>query len=282
MKRRHFLIGFAGAGASLFLQTSSFGADGLAEILQKAIEDFQNSPDLSAPNYAFREFAEDFPALKLERAPNRLAPSSLKISTRAQDLIVAFEVSSEHTYTQRYQKPTWPGGQSGATIGVGYDIGYVKADELQADWASLVGQNATNILLPACGVTGAAAQALVPRLSNVAIPWDKAVEQFGVEMSKYVTLTQESLPNFSSLSEDCRGALVSLVYNRGPSFDVPESSDARNRYSEMRNIKRHMTEKKFSLIPSEMRNMERLWPGVAGLVRRREAEAALFELGLVN
>ena len=49
----------------------------------------------------------------------------------------------------------------------------------------------------------------------------------------------------------------------------------------MRNIKTHMTDKEFDKIPDELRAMTRLWPGT-GLVARRKAEAALFELGLAS
>jgi GH24 family phage-related lysozyme (muramidase) len=263
------------------LHSNSVLAQSASDILQSALTDFQNSPDLSAANYSFREFAENFPILKLERAPSRLPPSNLKISSRARDLIIAFEVSSKSAYEQRYQKPTWPGGRSGVTIGIGYDIGYVRSQELQADWREILADtNALAALQTACGVTGGAAQELTPRLFSIAISWDKAEKEFDVEIPKYTTLTQTSLPNFAMLSEDCRGVLVSLVYNRGPSFDVLEESDGSGRYREMRNIKKHMTEKTFTLIPNEIKGMSRLWPGVAGLIRRRAAEAALFDLGL--
>jgi hypothetical protein len=47
------------------------------------------------------------------------------VSQKAIDLIVFYEVNDEPTYTRRYTAPTWPGGASGVTIGIGYDIGYV-------------------------------------------------------------------------------------------------------------------------------------------------------------
>jgi hypothetical protein len=48
----------------------------------------------------------------------------LKSSQAAIDLIVMEEVSSQAAYTKLYQGPTWPGGASGVTIGIGYDGGY--------------------------------------------------------------------------------------------------------------------------------------------------------------
>jgi GH24 family phage-related lysozyme (muramidase) len=72
--------------------------------------------------------------------------------------------------------------------------------------------------------------------------------------------------------------LVSLAYNRGASFSAPGE-----RFLEMRNIRQHMEAKAFALIPGEFRAMKRIWagdPNLAGLLVRRDAEAALFERGL--
>src|ERR1043165_2467013 len=44
---------------------------------------------------------------------NAIAPS-------ARDLIITCEVSSQSVYETRYQAPTWPHGESGVTIGIGY------------------------------------------------------------------------------------------------------------------------------------------------------------------
>src|SRR5262249_29239788 len=117
------------------------------------------------------------------------------------------------------------------------------------------------------------------KVRDIQISWQQAWEQFiESEQPKYVGLTQRALPNFEELSPDCRGALVSLVFNRGPSFGIEG-----DRYSEMRNIRAHMKAKKFYAISSEIRSMSRIWKDDAnlrGLVKRRELEAALFQAGL--
>jgi GH24 family phage-related lysozyme (muramidase) len=92
---------------------------------------------------------------------------------------------------------------------------------------------------------------------------------------KWVTLVQTSLPNTILISPDSLGALVSLTYNRGASFDSPG-----DRYTEMRAIKSDMQTKNFADVPVQIRSTERLWPNVRGLQIRREQEAALFESGL--
>jgi GH24 family phage-related lysozyme (muramidase) len=117
-------------------------------------------------------------------------------------------------------------------------------------------------------------------MGAIGVTFSQATAEFVIEVQKYTTLTQNQLPNFAALSSDCRGALVSLVYNRGPSFDVPKESDASGRYKEMRSIREHMIQKTYDLIPDEIRGMVRLWPDTPGLIKRRQAEATLFQQGL--
>jgi hypothetical protein len=74
------------------------------------------------------------------------------------------------------------------------------------------------------------------------------------------------------------GALVSLVYNRGPAFN---NTDAR--HTEMRAIRDDVASAQLDDVPHQLRLMKRLWANdsnMAGLVARRESEAVLFEEGL--
>jgi GH24 family phage-related lysozyme (muramidase) len=252
------------------------------ETFKALLAEFESSPELSEQNYAFREYAENFLSLKLERAPSRLSPSKLPISQAAKTLIVSCEISNKSLYKQRYRKPVWPGGMSGVTIGIGYDLGFVNPDLLRSDWAKIIDDKRLMSLSRVCGVTGRDAENLVPPMSGVIITWHEAMRQFALEIAKYVSLTKSHLRNFSRLPENCRGALVSLVYNRGPSFDVPEAKDPSGRYREMRAIRQHMDTQDYKRIPPEISNMARLWPDMPGLVKRRQAEAALFEAGLTQ
>lgn len=202
-----------------------------------------------------------------------------RISKAALDLIVEEEVTSRQTYETKYRRPEWPGGQSGITVGIGYDVGagVSTRDQLQRDWAGQIPQPMIDALAECIGVTGDAARTLLPGVrSRVDVPWDKAMTVFEkVTLPRYYDLTARALPNFEKLPLDCKGVLVSLVYNRGASF----SKDG-DRYREMRAIKAHMASGELELIPGELRSMKRLWPGVGGLLRRRDREAALFAAGL--
>jgi GH24 family phage-related lysozyme (muramidase) len=50
----------------------------------------------------------------------------------------------------------------------------------------------------------------------------------------------------------------------------------------MRAIRQLMDTKDYKAIPPEISNMARLWPDMPGLVKRRQAEADLFEAGLTQ
>jgi GH24 family phage-related lysozyme (muramidase) len=78
----------------------------------------------------------------------------------------------------------------------------------------------------------------------------------------------------------CFGVLVSLVYNRGAGMN--DSGDNPGNRAEMRAIREAVATDRFGDIPAQLRSMERLWPVGNGLRDRREREAKLFEVGLVQ
>lgn len=201
----------------------------------------------------------------------------LTISDAAIDLIVSAEVTSEAFYTKRYQHPTWPGESSGVTIGIGYDCGYVTAAELRRDWDGLLPPGAIDALIArAVSVHGDAAEARARDLQGIIVTWSAAMTEFRRnEVPKWIARTAAALPNTGRLHPDCLGALVSLTYNRGASYDL-----RRARYAEMRAIKQHMQTGEINKIPGDIRSMIRLWPRTRGLRLRREDEARLFEQGL--
>jgi len=213
----------------------------------------------------------------LEAAQPGGAPSATPISRAAFDLIVEFEVSSRQLYEARYRTPIWPGGQSGVTVGIGYDVGYATGAMLESDFGETIPDRMIDALKTAIGVTGTAARALAQSLAGeVDVPWAAAISVHRVKvMPRWVGVVERGLPNTSEVGPDCLGALVSLTYNRGASF-----SKAGDRYREMRAIKACMQTRDFDRIPAEFRSMKRIWPTVPGLQKRREREARLFEAGL--
>lgn len=202
------------------------------------------------------------------------------ISQESFDLIVSFEVSSRAMYERNYHRPERPGGQSGITVGIGYDCGYSSSIVIQQDWAGKIPDAMVAVLRSVAGLTGDKAQKQLARVRPlVDIPWGAALDVFSnVSIPKYLKMTSV-LAHFDELPPGCKGVLLSLVYNRGASF-----SAAGDRYREMRNINALMEAKRFAAIPRELRNMKRLWttPSVRGVAIRRETEARMFEVALAT
>ena len=200
----------------------------------------------------------------------------MRASKAAFNLIVAEEVTSAAVYKKKYRRPEWPGASSGATIGIGYDLGQTPEATIKADWKGRVSDEMLEAMLSTSGQTAAAGKRATARIKNsVDIPWAVALEVHEeCVIPRWEARLISALPNAKKLHPDCFGALLSLIFNRGPSFNNPG-----DRYREMRAIKSHMVAGKFDAIPDELRSMKRLWD-LAGLRKRRDREAGLFEHGL--
>ena len=200
----------------------------------------------------------------------------MTISKKAIDLIIQHEVGGRAVYEKRYQKPIWAGGDSGLTIGLGYDIGYVKEAQLFSDWQGL-NLNFLNALKRFCGVKGEVVKTMMRgEVLNVIIPYNIAYEVFVKKsIPKYYALTKKIYPQLDELNEDTRGALVSMVYNRGAKID----GDSRK---EMKAIVDLVAKKDYEGIAEQIEQSKRLWEGkgLDGLVIRREAEADLIRESL--
>jgi hypothetical protein len=168
---------------------------------------------------------------------------------------------------------------SGVTVGIGYDLGYVSRQQLALDWQGSLPAADISALGDVCEIQGMSASKLLSQVSTVCVPFPDAMQVFqSSTLPNKTRQTMRSLPNCNKLSPDCLGALVSLVYNRGASFEK-----AGDRYTEMRQILSDMQAMNFADIPRQIRSMARLWvddPGARGLVTRRELEATLFQDGL--
>lgn len=270
--RRTILLGALGAASGLAGLPARAAAPATFESLFAQAELDPDSLEQARHESELGEFGR-FKAVR----PN-IAPSKRKVADEARRLIVLFEVTNEKLYTAKYQQAVWPGGQSGATIGVGYDVGYANQERLRKDWTDYLDADLVKRLEIACETKGKPAKGLIAGLRDVKVPWSAANKQFNERLLPlYVATTLNALPLADALSDKSLGALVSLVYNRGPSF-----SKTTDRYKEMNAIKRALEAQNYASIPCLIRKMTRLWDAkkFKGLHTRRYLEAALFEEGL--
>jgi len=207
------------------------------------------------------------------------------LSKKSLDLILEFEVGGGENYYNKFLKnPTWPGEQSGVTIGVGYDLGYVNKTEFSEDWKDLP-KEIFDRLYKVVGIKGYNAKNLIRGLRDISIPWELSLQVFNNKtVTKFYNLTQNTFPNFDNLPEDAKGGLVSLVFNRGSALEG-------DRRREMKLIRDGMKlvsvydQKALTFIANQIRNMKRIWAGGSiekGMSRRRDAEAKLIEDSFEN
>lgn len=214
-----------------------------------------------------------------------------RLSDKAYDLILEFEVGGgQKNYERKNHRtglslanPNWPGGSSGVTIGIGYDLGMNTDIKIREDWMPS-GLNPDYIpMIAACaGITGAHAKDVARGLSKIEVPWIAAWWVFNERtLPRFIRETLKAFPGAElKLCADGFGALVSLVFNRGGSM-----------YGERR---RHMREIRYLIetmpkgrelnaaIAAQIRDMIPLWKDSdieAGMERRRNWEASMVESG---
>lgn len=194
------------------------------------------------------------------------------ISKRAIELIIQHEVGGRAYYDKKLQAPIWAGGESGVTIGMGYDLGYNSEKQFMLDWSGAINLNFINALRPTIGIKGPQAKAMLKgEILNVRIPYNTAYEVFvKSSLPRYYAMTKKIYPNMDLLNLDTQGALVSVVYNRGNKLE----GDSR---AEMRAIVDLISKQDYEGIAEQIEKSKRLWEGkgLDGLVTRRESEADL-------
>ena len=193
----------------------------------------------------------------------------IQVSERALQLILEFEGFD--------QPKAWPGGGSGVTLGIGYDLGFYTRDEFFSDWGPHLPAEVMSRLAKALGKTGASARYLAPSFSDIKIPRQAGEAVFVARtVPKHAGLTARAFPGVTRLPLDGQGALVSLVFNRGTSMEG-------DRRREMREIRAAIARadlpvsKVLESIANSLESMVRLWigKGLDGLITRRKSEAAL-------
>jgi hypothetical protein len=206
------------------------------------------------------------------------------LSKKSLDLILEFEVGGGENYYNKFLKnPIWPEGQSGVTIGIGYDLGYVNKAEFSEDWKDLP-KEIFDRLYKVVGIKGYNAKNLIRGLRDIIIPWDLALKVFNNKtVTKFYNLTKETFPNFDNLPEDAKGGLVSLVFNRGNALEGDRRREMKLIRDGMKLVSNY-DQKALTFIANQIRNMKRIWIGGSiekGMSRRRDAEAKLIEQSLV-
>jgi hypothetical protein len=206
------------------------------------------------------------------------------LSKAGLELLLKHEVGGgEAYYNAKLKHPTWPGGESGPTIGIGYDLGYTPRERFLANWAAMDDDDRARLAM-VVGVKGLKARERVKAVADVLIPWELAYRVFCFSTLPYwVEQTRRAYPGVDALPGDARSALVSIVFNRGAAMD----GDRRREMRVIRDLVAEYAKAGVSEIDRrgllrrmgmQVLGMRRLWygKGLEGLVRRREDEAVLM------
>lgn len=196
-------------------------------------------------------------------------PDSPNLTPEGLALIVNYEVGGKADYL-RWPRPEWPKGRSGVTQGIGYDNGYATRARIEADWQAIA---QVRRLGATAGITGSRAGELAKQVRDIIVHWDVALDVFQrVDIGRYREQAQRAFPGFDELKPSAQDALISLVYNRGPSMMGPNRVEMR----QMRDL--YVPRKDYAGLSSAFRRMIRVWVGTeiyGGMKSRREAEARL-------
>jgi len=200
------------------------------------------------------------------------------IPKEAVALILSYEISDKCYYDRYLKKPTYPGGASGVTIGVGYDLGYASRTKIAKDWGPYVSKEVLERLVDVAGKKRTDARNAVRHMKDIEIPYDVAREVFvKVTLPNYIAQTKKAFPGSEDLNPLCFGALVSIVFNRGGSLRGATRAEMKRIHDAI--VAQHPElPKLYDYIADEVVAMKRLWyhKGLNGLLARRDSEAKLI------
>lgn len=188
--------------------------------------------------------------------------------------LVEHEISSEWYYNRFLKHPVWPGGASGITIGIGYDLGYCSEAQFRRDWRGHILDEELDILEQVCRLKGDDARDALSMdsIRSIAIELEAAKEVFyQSSLPLYAERCLATYPGVDQLPPDAQAAVLSLVYNRG-------TARSGSRRKEMKAIGPLIETGDLSGIAAQIISMKRLWQGkgLDGLLARRDREAELI------
>lgn len=198
-------------------------------------------------------------------------PTAPTLPEKGRNLILEFETGGRSGYDPH---PEWPGGASGTTIGIGYDLGYYRPVVIESDWKALNGNERAR-LERVSGQTGQRARSATATVRDIFVAWQIATNVFdNVDVAREFANARRAMPGFEDLRPNCQAALISLGFNRGWLMSGPNRTEMRDiRDTGVPNLD-------YPRIAAQLRKMVRVWNGTsifAGMKRRRLAEAALVE-----
>jgi hypothetical protein len=194
----------------------------------------------------------------------------------------------ESAQTKSPIRPHWPGGGSGLTIGMGYDLKHHTAAELRRDWGGVLSEEqlkrleAYAVRVNKKGKRVApkkrAGKAAIKATRDIVVDYDSAVKVFEEKIQpRWEGRAYKIFPGLETMDPYTQASVVSMVYNRGDSMKGKKGQMRGEHFME---IKKAVAERDTKKIAATIRAMkvDHNNPGnKRGLHRRREAEAKNIE-----
>lgn len=187
------------------------------------------------------------------------------------ELVVRWEIGSPAQYVRKYQGVICPGGGSGPTIGIGYDLGTQTPAQIRAAWGW---HPDVERLATASGQVGperCAAWRAGHR--DIRVSYDDALRVFAShDWPRYMAMAARAYRNgWDGISRNHQLGLGGNGYNRGFSF-------VGSRKAEMREVRATCVPQNLATCTAaQLRASCRVWEGTPiydGLCARRRAEAS--------
>ncbi|NUP05371.1 MAG: hypothetical protein HOW73_04850 [Polyangiaceae bacterium] len=227
--------------------------------------------------------------------PEPELPPGAEFSSPTGRLIAAWEHGGGDIKAVRKQYdplPHWPGGKSGLTIGMGYDLRYQSGTKLRKDFGNVLTPAEIAKLdayTPQINAKGKqvppqkkASKAAVTATADVEVRYKDAVKVFeDTVLPRYQEEAYNTFPGLKDMDPYTQAAVVSMVYNRGSS--IPKKTKKKKqplRRTHFLEIKEAVVKKDILAIAATLRKMKAEHTKKstkAGLRRRRESEAKMIE-----
>ena len=143
-------------------------------------------------------------------SPYLISSQVLRETGRHDNTIVVF--TSDH--------PTWPKGDSGITIGIGYDLGYQTPHQISRAWQGKIPDQELERLIKVSGLKRRAAHRALASVQSIQIPLQAAGDvHCAVTLPKYALKTKQVYPGIEKLPADAQSMLDQLVAFCGDAID---------------------------------------------------------------
>lgn len=209
-----------------------------------------------------------------------------KLETNGIAFIAAEETGGLAYYNTHTRWPHFPGEASGITIGVGYDLRWNAKEDFFATWGQSLSNIAITELAKDIGKRGTKTRTRELRKLGVEVPFQVAWPVFIEKtLSLFYDDSKAIYPSLDRLPGLCRSVLVSIVFNRGNDLKGARRKEMRAiqailNQADQTGLGKDQIKNLLAGVEDQIVSMKRLWNSTSGLLKRRQAEANLWRVGL--